>query len=85
MGESQFRWSSLDTRVLMDELLVALHECESGTGQHIDALKQQFQWGSWEDVDFTICGVHVHQDIGTTGGVRFAWIGMIMFMRSSLY
>ena len=46
----------------VDDVLVALDDSKSETRQHCDALKQQFQWISWEDADFTISGVHFRQD-----------------------
>ena len=41
---------------------MALEESKSETQQHFETLKQQFQWVSWEDADFTTCGVHFRQD-----------------------
>ena len=48
--------------VHVDDFLVALDRIKNETRQHFDAPKQQFQLGSWEDADFTICGVHFRQD-----------------------
>ena len=36
-------------------------ESKSETQQLFKTLKQQIQWGSWEDADVTICGVHFRQ------------------------
>ena len=66
----------------VDGFVVALDESKSQTRQHRDALKRQFQWSSWEDADFTICGVQFRQYfVCISGGVRSAWITMVMLMR----
>ena len=45
------------------DFMVALEERESETQQHFETLKQQFLWGSWEDADFILCGVHFCEDL----------------------
>ena len=43
--------------------LAAFDESKSETRPHCEALEQQFQWTSWENSDFTICGVHYRQNL----------------------